>query len=64
MIRLKNSLELKGIIKRKCHRQYGIEKLISIEESCISEHISGALKLKGKNKEKIAKLFNLKKKEI
>jgi len=61
---LGKKLWLKELIRRRGFRQYEIARLISVDESLISKHITGARELNDENKEKVAKILNVKKEDI
>lgn len=63
-IELGKNLYLKNLIKRKGFREYEIARLIGVDESLISKHITGARELNEERKEKIAKILNVKKEDI
>ena len=61
---LGKNLFLKELIKRRGFRQYEIARLIGIDESLISKHITGARELNNERKERIAKILNVGKEDI
>ena len=61
---LEKKLWLKDLIRKKGFRQYEVARLMGIHECLISRHIIGARDLSDKNKEKLARILNVKKEDI
>jgi plasmid maintenance system antidote protein VapI len=63
-LEIKRNYQLKEMIKRKGWRQYEIAKIAGFDEALLSRHINGSRELTDENKEKLAKILEVKKEDI